>query len=732
MAEIDKLKRKYEKQIEQQLKNKISSTQLSQATVGEDANSRVSSEYTAFKQANIRTTMSLYEQACDFFGKNLPISPDKTKKPQMQADIQTCHLQITPEGATSFAIVVPLLFIMISGMFAFLLTQSVGVVFLFFSLGAIMIFPLLNLPSYLAQNFRMKASNQMILSVFYIVTYMRHTPNLERAIEFASQHLNAPLSLDLKKVIWDVETQKFSSIFDSLENYLETWRDYNDEYVESMHVVVSSLYESSEKKRQELLDKALDLILEETYDKMLHYAHNLQSPITALHMLGVVLPILGLIMLPLVVNFMDNVQWYYIMLAYNIILPIAIYVMGRRILSSRPSGYGGMELDESNPEVQRLLKQKIKLLGVSLPFTPAQIGITIAVVFCFIGISPVLLHWAGASDIGFGLERDDSSVGCGYRFCLLDYEQTPQGVKGPFGLGATILSLFIPLGLAFGLGLYYQLRYNALMELRVDTQKLEGEFTGALFQLSNRLGDGLPPEIAFSRVAENMPNSRSGKFFQTISGNIQKLGMGVAEAIFDPKIGALTYYPSNLIESSMKILTQSAKKGPSVASNAVSNVARYIREMGRVNERLRDLMAEVISSMKSQIGFLTPVISAIVIGITSMITSILRELKNQLEGVDGAGDPAAGAVGGGLNFLDMFGEGIPAFYFQIIIGIYVVQVVFLLSVLINSIQNGIDPVNEKYMLGKNLIASTSLYIGLSLVVIIIFNIVATSILTSMV
>jgi len=79
-------------------------------------------------------------------------------------------------------------------------------------------------------------------------------------------------------------------------------------------------------------------------------------------------------------------------------------------------------------------------------------------------------------------------------------------------------------------------------------QKLEQEFAGALFQLGNRIGDGLPVEIAFSKVADVMNGTVSGKFFELVSINITKLGMSVEEAIFDKKRGALVYYPSSLMK----------------------------------------------------------------------------------------------------------------------------------------------------------------------------------------
>ena len=94
-----------------------------------------------------------------------------------------------------------------------------------------MIVPLQRLPFYLANNWRMQASNQMVLCTFYIVTYMRHTSNIELAVDFAGEHLSPPLSIDMKKVIWDIETEKYESVKESLDAYLETWKEWNPEFI---------------------------------------------------------------------------------------------------------------------------------------------------------------------------------------------------------------------------------------------------------------------------------------------------------------------------------------------------------------------------------------------------------------------------------------------------------------------------------------------------------------------
>ena len=111
------------------------------------------------------------------------------------------------------------------------------------------------------------------------------------------------------------------------------------------------------------MDKALDVILSETYEKMLHYAHNLKGPITMLHMMGVILPILGLVILPLVVSFMGSVRWYHLATLYNIILPIGVFYLGKNILSKRPTGYGDSDISEENPELKKYKKVKLFKLG---------------------------------------------------------------------------------------------------------------------------------------------------------------------------------------------------------------------------------------------------------------------------------------------------------------------------------------------------------------------------------
>ena len=283
----------YKKAIEKELGTRIENQKV------------VSKEYQEFRREYMPRHLNIYEKLCGLSEKILKINPRKKTGQEITESVQIAHLKVTAAGVISFSIIFPSLVLLFGSLFSLIIMQSTFFLIFFLALGASLIAIFMKLPDFLANSWRLKASNQMVLCIFYVVTYMRHTSNLENALEFAADHLAPPLSIDLKKVLWDVENEKYATVKESLDIYLETWKKWNFEFIESFHLIEGSLYESSEERRLNSLDKSLDVILSETYEKMLHYSHNLQSPITMLHMLGIILPILGLVILPLVVSFME-------------------------------------------------------------------------------------------------------------------------------------------------------------------------------------------------------------------------------------------------------------------------------------------------------------------------------------------------------------------------------------------------------------------------------------------
>ena len=283
-------------------------------------------------------------------------------------------------------------------------------------------------------------------------------------------------------------------------------------------------------------------------------------------------------------------------------------------------------------------------------------------------------------------------------------------VTGPFGSGALMLSLLVPISIAMVFIIVFKDKTKDILETRKKYKEVEKEFTSSLFQLGNRIGDGLPAEIAFSKVSESTRGTATEGFFRIVNENIQQLGMSLERALFDPKRGATVFYPSQLVATSMRILVESVKKGLQVAARSLMSISDYVKNIKKINERLNDLLADIVTDMKSNMTFLAPLLSGIIVGLAGMITTILGSLSSMFAGgeVGGAGIEAAGGISGILSIFDIT-KMIPTYWLQIIVGLYLIEIVFILTSTLVTIKSGRDPLQTTAETGKNLKVTIILY-----------------------
>ncbi|MEM0465430.1 MAG: hypothetical protein QXW97_01865 [Candidatus Pacearchaeota archaeon] len=716
MMDVDEILKKYSKKIESQINRSnfnLNSTDSSDVSISRD--------YEQFKKDMI-PALSRYERLARGLGSIIRIKPSVKDEVRIQKELNTAHLDITPGEVIGLAFMSFFIFLLTG----FLISVSIWffteqIPFLFFFLMLIislfLYYYFSTMPSRLAIKWKLKASSQMVPAILYTVIYMKHTSNLERAINFVSKHIDPPLSLDLKKVLWDVETGKFSNVKDSLDSYLDFWRETNMEFVESFHLIESSLYEPNETRRVEILERALRVILDGVYEKMLKYTHTIKSPLTNVYMLGIVLPTLALALLPLASTLLQGmIQAVHVFVLFNLVIPFLVFYLTTQVTLKRPGGYGETSFLEKNPLYYQYQSKK-----------PYYIAALICIPMFIIGILPLIFGYTNIPEF-IGIPRDFSLVDIGLGILgngnFFGFEETETGYFGPFGFGSIILSLFIPFSIAMFFAISFNLRTKNLIKERDSTKALEEEFNSSLFTLGNRIGDGIPAEIAFAKVADSVRGQKTENFFKIVNSNIQSMGMSLEEAIFNSKRGAIIYFPSSLIATSMRILIESSKKGLQVAAQSLMSISEYVRNIHKINDRLKDLLADVVSDMKSNMTFLAPLLAGIVIGLASMITLIISQLKSFLGTVI---DIESSGIGANiLNIITLFRleSIIPPYYLQIAIGIYIIEIIFILTITLVIIDSGEDKLKQTYDISKNLIAGGFLYLFTSLLSIILLSILA--------
>jgi len=92
----------YTKEIAAKYKKRIAS--LISNSPEDNAENIISADYKEFKKEMEKPKLSFYEKLCSLSENLLKVAPDKKTRNQLEYDIETCHLNITPEGATSFSV----------------------------------------------------------------------------------------------------------------------------------------------------------------------------------------------------------------------------------------------------------------------------------------------------------------------------------------------------------------------------------------------------------------------------------------------------------------------------------------------------------------------------------------------------------------------------------------------------------------------------------------------------
>jgi len=688
-----------------------------------------SKSYQEFRK-EMSPTYSKYEKFCKNIGNLVRINPSKKDTIELQKNIDIAHLNITAAEAAGFSIISFLLIFLLGFMVVIsswmILTNSditqfpVVLLFLLIFVSLFIYYYLYTFPRKLATEWRLKASSQMVPAILYIVIYMKHTSNFEKAVAFAAEHLDEPLASDFKKIFWDVQIGRFSNVKESMDHYLETWRGYSLEFIEAFHLIESSLYEPSEARRVAFLEKSLQVILDGVYEKMLKYTHNVKAPLTNIYMLGIVLPTLSLAILPLATTMLQgDFKWYHLFLIFNVIIPFFVIFMTGKVVLERPGGYGEASMLSKNPLYPKYASFRpylyaslavipIFLLGI-LPllwaFTPLHIWLK----------APLDPTWAN-----FGLGFMGRNVGA---FGIV----VKEGITyGPIGTLSLILSMLIPLAIALVFIIGNSVRTKEILVEREKYKEVEAEFTSSLFQLGNRLGDGNPPEIAFAKVIESSKGTSTEGFFRLVNQNIQQLGMSVEQALFNPKRGALIFYPSHLIETSMKILVESSKKGLQVAARSLMSISDYVKNIKKIDERLADLLADIISDMKSNMTFLAPLLSGIIVGLSGMIALILSSLENSIGKVGVAQTEGIGFS----NLLGAFGSNgiIAPYWIQVSVGIYLVEIIFILTATLVTIKSGKDELQTTAEIGTNLKVGIILYLIIAFIAVMGLSLLGSAVL----
>ncbi len=511
----------------------------------------------------------------------------------------------------------------------------------------------------------------------YMIMSIKLVPNLEKAVEFAADHGRGKIAKDFKELIWQTQLGVHNSLSEGLDKLAYSWGKYSQEFKRALMRIRASVIENSESKRYAMLDQTMSEMLESIRNKMEQYARDLSQPSTMLFYIGVLLPLLLIIILPVGSSFSGAplANPVVLFLIYNIGIPLVAILFAYNLIQNRPPTYDPPVIPDGYPGLPRKWNAKIGGLQLDVRMLTALvliIGVGASYTISTQGLPPKFLYEDGKNPDGSvkkiscadnkvlvlscdtGREEalyragrqlnyfDISENGVRYNEILAQKlrdspDSSPQKLAEISAVAVrSEEQLFFsqsendiaPYKLVFGflitfsLTAYLLLYFNSVYKRRVqlEVQEMESEFKDSLYILASRMGENKPVEDAIKHVQEFLPDLKiSRTVFSRTLENITMLGMPLEQAVFDRNNGSVSSIPSNLIKGSMKMLVDSVQLGSNVAARTMISLSIQLQNAEKVNNTLKVLVSDVTGTMKTMTLFIAP----IVLGITTSLQRVV-------------------------------------------------------------------------------------------------------------
>ena len=141
--------------------------------------------------------------------------------------------------------------------------------------------------------------------------------------------------------------------------------------------------------------------------------------------------------------------------------------------------------------------------------------------------------------------------------------------------------------------------------------------------------------------------------------------------------------------------------------------------------RLKNMMEEVTSTMNIQSIILAPLSAGVVVTIAAIMTRLLITLGDALDSVyssiGSALGPAGGVGTGVISSIVNLNSIIPIHGFQLIVGIYLVEIVTTIAITLSTITNGEESLLKRLTISKVLLYSSIVYFFTLLVTYYLFT-----------
>jgi hypothetical protein len=499
----------------------------------------------------------------------------------------------------------------------------------------------------------------------YLVMYIKLVPNLENSVKFAASESNTQLAKDFRKMLWDMEIRIYHGIDDALTNFANKWGKWSEYFKRALHLIRSSIQERDEASRMITLNRALDVALDGTQEMMSKFANRLHQPAMVIYSIGIMIPLALVAMLPAAGLVGLKITIFQVFFLYDIILPLFVFLYTRKILLQRPATFNPPIIPDDHPDLIKINKKKRLTFAVIF-------GSIIAIPGLFFMLLPIIFK-----------NRTSNS--------FLNFIINPDGLNSYFPV-----TLFIIWGFAVAVTSYSLSVYRPYKKVRDNIKQIEREFSDALYILGKRISEEKSPEESFMYAAYTMKGSNISKVFSKTGYNLTAMHTNLKESMFNSNYGSLKHVYSDRIKAIMRLFVEGIQKSQRAVSISIIKIADHLKALQQVEKKINETLFSLTSTLRSTVAVFAPLIGGVTLSITKLISNIITGISDKMP--SGSALNAAPGIPGVTDTFTL--ENVRPEYFVLVIGIYILELIFLLVRFTNGIDEGDDKATYMYSLGK--------------------------------
>mgnify|MGYP000356767575 CR=1 FL=1 len=381
------------------------------------------------------------------------------------------------------------------------------------------------------------------------VLRMQIEPATESAVTFAaetgSSSLAASLSTHVEAAMGTPRT--------GLLSFAEEWADRFPAMRRSAYLLASA-QDAPAGERARTLDRSLGAVLDGTRDRMAAFTNAIRGPTTILYAFGVMVPLALVALVPAVGFVGYEIDIWYLVVGYDVVLPIGLAGASLWLLARRPIAFPPPTVTRSHPDVPSR-------------FLPTIVWGTIGVLAGYTLVS------------------------------VLDIAHLAPVACAGLGTGAALIAYVRP-----------------ILHVRAHVRDVEANLTDALYLTGRLVDDGRSVETAIQRAGEQVP-AATGDLFARAAGLQRRLHVSVHEAFFG-EYGVLSDVPSPRVRATVELLAIAAEQG-APAGRAIVSMADHLDELRDVEAQTRRQLSTITETIDHTATFFGPMVAGATVGLAS-------------------------------------------------------------------------------------------------------------------